>query len=490
MYSLNLYDSAIHGGASLGNVTQRMLNWRRAIRRVGGFWIGTADYDGSLAERKSFFLNSLLYEIQEVTGPVVTWEGFVAEMEFEDERGETWVRSILPCANAIKGIYSKIGNNLFTNGSAESSVWGAVGTPSTRERVTTWRTHGTYGMHVVTDAADEGVEIGNSMAIVAGKAYQCQVTVEVESGTWSLVIYRSDTSDELASTTSSGTGDDVLQCRISEDNTYAGNTHVRLVADGSGAEIYADAGVYQLSPTRAETKWYEDSMSITELGRIEDVLLEAGRTDAGMAADCQTSLNRRAWPRTETPSRLGAMQKVVGLSRRRGGRGTGLSITFQGYVHTLNWRHTTSGGTDSASTQISTLVGESEFVTSGYIKTNSVDWQIEVRSPVGLWDEIEDIVEAGDGSGNRWGGGVYASRKFDYQTQDSEIKYHYRGGRLFEVNGSLVKPTKARPGLVRMDDMPVGPSQISGRDEDDPRVAFIDEIEFIAPNEIILHRER
>ncbi len=45
------------------------------------------------------------------------------------------------------------------------------------------------------------------------------------------------------------------------------------------------------------------------------------------------------------------------------------------------------------------------------------------------------------------------------------------------------------PGLAHIDDMPVGPGHITGEEADDPRNVYLDEIEFIAPNQLAFRRE-
>jgi len=356
-----------------------------------------------------------------------------------------------------------------------------VGTPSTIERVTTWATKGIYGMHVITDAADEGTEIENGIAIVAARAYQCRVSVRVVSGMWTLTIRRSDNDAVLAQSSTSGTGDDVLRAYVSDGNDYAGNVYVRIVASGGGAEIYADAGVLQLGPCRAETSVVTDDDAISEWGRMEDVLLFAGMSDMAAAAEVQKNVNERAWPRSLPPDEFEIEDfGIEDFGIEQGGQDR-LSVLFGGYVHTLKWRYLLDGGTAGASAHVSALVGESEFVTAGVVATNSLSYQVEEKDPLLLWDALEEIVEAGDGSGNRWTGGVYAGRKFDYEAASTTLDYHYRGGQLLAVHGGAMEPWFALPGLARLDDAPVGPGEITGNMVDDPRNVFLEEVEFVAP---------
>jgi hypothetical protein len=479
--TLNLYDKIQRGDAlilPLGDGYSGLLrNWWRSIRGVGGFWIGEGDLATDRWMMQEMYLEGLGRRVVESVGSTTTWEGMIYEMSLTLD-GQTYRRGLRDCANAVKAIYSKVGDNLFSDGSAESAAWTQVGTPSTHERVTTWYTTGSYGMHVVTDAADEGTEIESGIAIAAGRSYQCQVNVDVEAGTWTLGIYRSDNDAALAQATSSGTGDDLLRCYISDSNSYAGNVYVRLTASGTGAEIYADGAIFQLAPAQARTKVYTDADSIAAWGRLEDVLLLPSMTSDAAAAEAQRDVNERAWPRSVPPDEFEA---TFGTSEGETEGVDALQISFVGYVFTLGWRYLLSGGTAAASSHISALIGESEFITAGIVDTNSLSYQVEEQNPLRIWDAIEEIILAGDGSGNRWIGGVYAGRQFNYEAAPTTLDYHYRGGRLLSVNNAPIEPWFARPGLARLDDMPVGPAALTGLTADDPRVVYLEEVEYIAP---------
>jgi len=480
--TLNLFDNVKQDNALIAplgdGVNGRLHNWQHTTRDLGGFWSASGDWHGPRSEMLEMFLNGVERRIVESAGGLTTWEGFTADLELTLD-GQTYIRTLPACANAIRCIYSTIGDNVLSDGSAESAAWAAVGTPSTRERVTTWAVQGTYGMHVVTDNSGEGVEIENGLSITAGVAYQCYVTVKVVSGTWTLTVYNSDDDSIVASRATLDTGRDVLMVRIGDNNT-ATTVYVRLTADAASREIYADAAVLQTAPLRAETEWYTDADSIAEWGRIEDILLEAAMTDATAEAKVQTELARRAWPRSRPP---------VQFSIADTGKEDGLSIAFLGYPHTLKWRHLLTHTTAGASTQIATLVGESEFVTAGAIDTNSTSYQIEEGEPIRIWDELVDIIEAGDATGARWMGGVYGGRTFDYEARPTTLSYHYRGGRLLDVHGGTVEPWLARPGLARLDDAPIGPSEITGNIADDPRNVWISEVTFTAPDGLAFKRE-
>lgn len=484
--ALNLFDNAERGDTlmvSLGDgVSGKLRKWRRSIRadsrEVGGFSIGTANLHGSRSDMLEMYLNGMARRLVETAaGGIVTWEGLIADMDLTLD-GQTYTRSLPLCANAIRCIYSSVGDNLFANGSAETALWDAVSTPPTRERVTTWATHGTYGMHVVTDDAGEGVVIEAGLTITANVAYQCYIAVEVVSGVWTLVVRNTANAEPIASAVTTDIGRDVLMARIGEDNIIT-DVYVCLVAEAAGEEVYADAAVLQIAPTRAETEWQTDADSITEYGRIEDVLLEAAMTDAAAESKVLTELAQRAWPRTRPPVAFSVAA----------GQEDGLSILFTGYCDTLKWLHALTAGTAEASAQVAALVAESGLVTAGGIESNTMSYQVEQDEPVRIYDVLSDILRAGSDSGARYIGGVYAGRKFDYEAASTTLNYHYRSGRLLDIHGGPVAPWLARPGLARLDDAPVGPGELTSDIGDDPRNIWISEVEFVAPDTLKFKRE-
>ena len=479
-YTLALHDTVKHGSSPLRDLTGLMLDWKRSIHAVEGFKTGTGRPRLPEEDMLDLFLYGMMREIRETVGSRITWQGYIAEMSLTRD-GLTFTRSMIPLANRIKTIYARLGDNLLTNGGGETALWTAVNTPTTLERVTTtFVTEGVYGHHIVGDDQD-GALIGTA-AIVAATAYEGNISVRVISGAWKFVVYRTDTSEILASTTVTATGDSGLRFNISNTNAYAGTVGVEIFATAAGSEIYADGCVFQQSPYRTETGWKEDTDSQADYGQVEEALLRAALTDAAANAEALTELNKRAWPRTLPPDSVTVKEAVPGESE--------LSILFNGYSRTLANRYARQLGTQPASTHVTNLIGESEFVTSGIIQSNTMSYKIDERAPLRAWQVLRDIIITGDASGNRWVGGMVADRKFNYQQADTTLAYHYRAGRLYNAAGGEVEPWFALPGLVQLDDAPIGPTQITGDIADDPRVVFIEEVEFAAPDQLSFKIER
>jgi hypothetical protein len=467
--SLQLYDTPWSGNAPLGDVKARLgKTWRRSIRSVGGFWIGTADYDGPLFEMRDMFLYGLGREIRETLGGLITWQGFITQLDLT-LNGLTYSRNYLTLANRVQAIYSRMGDNLLTNGSAESGIWAAVGAPATLLQSTAWVSDGVYSAHIVANA-NEGALIQTGIAIVAAQGYDVQLSAKLISGTWKLDIYRTDTNAVLGSTTTNTAGQQVLRCSISSTNTYAGNIGVHLVSLSAAAEIYADGASLRTSPIQARTAWLANTSPQGQYGWIENALLLAGMSDDAANAHAQSYLSANAWPRTVPPDVFGG--KALGQT-------DGLVITFGGYAFEMRNKYTLYGGqTQNASVHVANLVGADALVTAGAIAANTMQYQIDDRAPLKNWDVIKAIILAGDTAGNRWNGGVYGGRLFNYGPASTTVDYHFRGGQLLDVSSGVVEPWNARPGMVYMDDMPAGPGGLSGFAGDDPRVFYIEEIEF------------
>lgn len=467
---LSLYESIQRGNAPLENITAQCApTWRRTSRAIGGMWTGTMKYETSRHKLLDQFLNGLTREVREGVSGVSTWEGFVGEMKLTWD-GALFVRRWGTIANKVKAIYSRIGDNEFTNGGAESGAWTAYNSPSTLEVSSAWFSEGLQSCHMVSNSANDGATIQTGIAIIAGKAYDCRVSVRIVSGTWKLEVYRTDTDAALATTTEVTAGDHTMSCSVSDSNTYAGNIGVRLYETTGTGEIYADDAFFNEAPYRAETGWSEDLDSQTDFGVLEDVLLLAGQGDEDANDLVLRQRRERAWPRTVPPNEF-YVRDVLGAENS-------MEMTILGHIFTTRNKYSTYTGTATRSTHVTNLIGACEFLTAGVIETNARNYFIDTQAPIRTWDILRDITLASDADGNRWVCGGWANRKFNYQAAATTPEYRYADGRLLNASQGEVKPWEARPGLMYLDDMPLGPGDLTGDVEDDPRVKFIEEVEF------------
>ena len=232
-----------------------------------------------------------------------------------------------------------------------------------------------------------------------------------------------------------------------------------------------------------ETAWGEDTDSTALYGDSE-YIEQAPSMYNQTAAEARRDrlLAQNAYPRSRAQGGL-----VIDPTQEPGE--DGLSVVCAGYVFSMNRRYReTDTAPTNASAQISTLVGESEFVTAGNIATNTLQVPISTGgTPTPLWDLIEEIVVMGDASGNEWAGGVYAGRKFNLAAAATIVSHYWRDGNLYDSGGSPVLPTHVKPGiLVEIVGAPRGRILPGAAVWDRPNRAYIDAVEFQAPDKLTL----
>ena len=252
--------------------------------------------------------------------------------------------------------------------------------------------------------------------------------------------------------------------------------------DAAGGVAYFDTSsakeVTVEEGSRQTIAFSENTDSSDEYGEMEAILTLPKTTSAAATAMRDAQLKGYAWPRSRLVSGL-AFPRPSAVKEDQ------LLVVVAGYWHTLNWRYREASIEDTVSNLITTLVGLSEFVSAGRIETNSLAAYAEC-DPIGqrLGDLIEDLIAQGDASGNVWKGGVYGDREFVYEQAPTEPRYFLHGGRLVDVVGVEVLPPLLEPGFLLYNAsaptaaLPPGTSSAW----DDPRVCYVDEVEFIAPD--------
>lgn len=481
--SLNLFQSLLAGNAPLGDYTTLLgPTWRRSIARRGGFKIGTVNLtvkDLTPGEMGDFFRFGLLREIREIGGGAQTWQGIITRMEWT-HRGDVFSMDLANMYNARRALYRRLFDNLLTNGSAESGAWSAYNS-ATVTQSTEWIADGNYSCKiVVADAVKRGAFIQTGIAISAEVVYQFAARMNITSGSWAVEAYRSDNDGRLARFDSAGqSGDVIATFTIPVTNTYAGNIYIRvssIPAAGAGT-CYVDGAVFKLADMPADTGWKTDTRSIALYGRREWIDLWGGISYQAANARIESDLALSAWPQPDIPT-SGVTRKVaVDPNEDR------LTIVFAGYWTTLNWLHTLSTVSGTASALVTALAGyQSTYIASTSIATNTLQFAIEDSNPLRLGDVLKEICDSGDASDGLWSIGVYANRQLSYQSVPAELTYHLSGGRLLHVASGEIEPWLARPGWAQVDDMPVGPRPVSGLDRNDPRWRYLEEIEMRPPD--------
>lgn len=481
-YALNLFNSVKRGNTRVMDITQRAANWKRSIRRIGGYWLASFEYRGSRDEMDDFFIDGLMREVRETSGGIINWQGFIGDMEYTRD-GIAWRKSMTDVANSVKIIFTRIFDNLLPNGSAESGPWtvangyGGTTGAATVTQSTAWVVDGLYSCSIVSPGGIEGAAIITSVALVADTAYNFQVQLNVISGSWRIAINKtSDNSKVAAASTKSTLGVQQITLAIAP-NTYVGNVRVIITSEAVAGTIYGDAAVLQVSSQPADTGWNSDTASISEWGRMDSVLLEGGMSAAAASAKALTHLARYAWPRLLPPDSF--TENTSDVNR--------LIVTCYGYIFTLNWRMNEIYGTYGMSTVVNNVLSGMDYVSAGVIDTNSVSYTIENRIQIPVWQVLKTLATSGDASGNLWQLGVNANRRLDYMQFPSTLSYRFRHGNLYNVAGGLYEAWLAQPGWMILDDAPIVPGSITPNKNDDPRHALIEEVVYISPNGLELH---
>lgn len=238
--------------------------------------------------------------------------------------------------------------------------------------------------------------------------------------------------------------------------------------------------LYRSDGMGCDTGWGDDTDSQSEFGIMEyiDVISEATVSEAD--ARRYTRLKIFAYPGSRG---VGGLQ--FGSDNKR--VEDNLDVIVAGYVLTMNqqFQETTIDGV-AASTAISTLIGNAQYVGIGRIDTNTLSVDVECDTPQPIWDTIEDIILRGNASGDHMVGGVYNDRLFDYNAAATTIDYYMRDGVLEDRLGVVAEPTAIRPNfIVHNANAPSGGWPAQGV-WDDPRNRWIVEVEFVSPDILLL----
>lgn len=490
--AIQLYNPVLRGNAHIGPIADNARNYQDSTRRIGGYWQASFDYGTTRDERDEMFFAGLMREVRRYSAGEMRWQGFIANMDYQ-RGGRTFRRSMLNVCNAAKCMYTRLNDNLLTNGSAESGAWtvynGATVTQVSADNPAEWAADGNFACKiVVADATIRGADVQTSVAILANTLYNFSLAVNVMSGSWRIAINKvSDDSKIVATSTRGVVGVQQIKLTIPEANVFAGNVRVRITSEAAPGTIYGDAGTLVQASFPADTGWFFDQPSIAEHSRIDNVLLESSLSEGAALGKVLAQLRRNAWPRTVLPSEI---QAPLAEEDR-------LTILCLGYVHTFLWRVAQfyDGVTGTQDQAVALIAGLSSFVTAGLIESNPQVFTFENRAPITYWQMLKQIAHSGDANGELWSLGVYADRKLNYTAFPTTIGYHLRGNDIYGAANVPIESWFLDPAWGYIDDAPIVafPPDFDPAGAvtplDDPRRMLIEEVAFIAPDGYQLHSE-
>lgn len=417
---------------------------------LGGFWQGSFELSGGDLNwwtLLDFYDNNLALRIVEKTFGRVSWEGLIYEMRLV-RNGREYRRTLDPdwWHNKVKTMYSYP--------SASDTEQGAL----------------TYNP-VANSFQDAGQDFSEWETLAGDAVYSITVTNNDSTVAWGF----------LGAAFTTGGADDSIY-------VY---TDVELITAGWNGEVGGKVpNTYEvrnvvLAGARQDTGFSENTDSSTIYGEMEYVVTLGGATPEGATAIRDRELTEYAWPRSR---QMGGGQGDERAERRLG---TTLEVSVAGYWTTLNWRYRTTSRTATASDMITTLVGASEFVTTGRIETNDLGVKADCDPiPQRLGDLCEDVILQGDIDQNRWQGGVYDGRKFIYEqsptTEDFRIESN---GALVDKGGSPIILSTFRPGVLLRDlRAPKDYVPPGGAVWDSPQAGYVEEVEWRADTNELRYR--
>jgi hypothetical protein len=512
-YSLTMGDLLSRNASALTpwNITAQVRGWHDQVRSVGGywtgggqFWTGPDDKITSKEEAHELFLNGLARHVVRSQNGRVVWEGRITALQLT-ENGVTVRRDLARMANSIKIIYSHYTGNLLLNGSAEIGTitpgntppnalpWTGTGVHNYRGEqywdsghpnywypelsiVTTWKSAGAKSFKMYNPTAEDefggynGIILETNTNVVPDGLYRYRVTLYSPAELAVVIQFRSGTGGEgggtvldqqnitlAAATTTIVSGD----CTAPSAATGELALYIRD-AVGSVSTYYVDGATVQELGTRKETDISQNADSMALYGLMEEQIVMGALTDEEALARQAQILAWMAWPRSYP------VEASVGEPRE------GLTVECSGYVFSLARESATLGGAKGVSTHLTDMIAESELVTAGYVKENTLSAYISEDEPTRLWDAVQQLVEAGGTGGTRCLGGVYAGRKLNYDSYPAAASYKFKGGHWLNMDNSPADPETMLPGIVYLEDLVAGPgTPVGGALEDDPRYVFI-----------------
>lgn len=115
-FSLVAYGPINSGLAQVGDITNKVSKWRRSTALTGGPWRGTFRLDGAKEELEDWFYNGIGRHIEEHSHGMLTWSGFVWEVDYVQPAKFTWFTSnkrgrrqrfsMESLANEVKSVYT------------------------------------------------------------------------------------------------------------------------------------------------------------------------------------------------------------------------------------------------------------------------------------------------------------------------------------------------------------------------------------------------
>ena len=231
-----------------------------------------------------------------------------------------------------------------------------------------------------------------------------------------------------------------------------------------------------------DTTAFESDTDSQDQYAIQEYILSVGgssETNAEQLRDVHLNDNKDP-PRSEN-IRIGASSNEISVR-----------LELCGYVRFLEQYSysSTTTGTTTASGKIESVLGadpNSIFSTNyAYIDTNSTAVGTYENDDRIAWQIIRGIVSKGDSSNNRWTFSILDDEIAHYSTIDTEISYRHAildpKQQVVHLDRGIVNPWDIEPGRwLFVSDFLVGNTIVRTVDIEDPRLIFIERVQYSTP---------
>jgi hypothetical protein len=426
-------------------------SWTRIISANGGDYSGTFEisaHDG--VDVKDFFNRYIGYRVDEYAYRAGrTWSGFIYRMTLEIN-GVQYTRSLEPDLfhNRVRVYYS----NLAVQDTEQGNL--------------VYRT-------VPFRFSDDAQDFSAWQTLGGDAVYRIQVANDDGTTSWAYLG---------AASTVTNPNDTIAVYQDIGLTTGGWNDADPIGPPALTPESYQVIAV-QFEGERYETTWAEDTDSQDAFGTVEYIVSLGGAQAGAAEALRDRHLEEYGYPQTRM---AGGVEITEGQRQNTPAR---LLVDVAGMVATLFWRYRFTSRTGDLSTLLIETVNQSEFITASTdsVTANTLTTTVDCYPmPQRLGDVVQMLVDQGDAAANPYQWRVLENVLY-YEARPTTPTYRLANGQLYDANNMAVIPSLLQPGfLLQTTEAPPGILPYGGANYARPTVAYVEEVEFSAPNKLRL----
>lgn len=472
-YSLTLSESVFDQDADSFKLVlnNRANGWQRSTRHVGGFWEGSFDLTGDVADLRNFFYEHLGKHIEEREHGQVTWEGYISKMVFESADG-VFERDLDAVRNSISAEYTAFAldsDGVIDNGGFETlnSAGGQI--------FEGWNHEGDVSVAGGDNSArsarcTNGGFITQGFSCSEGDQFAIYLRGWNQSGPagqW--VLTDIDTGAVINSGSLFGGWITVL----ADFEAPAGCKRILLTlrSNGNGVSLFDNVNVVQYADVKKQSTVAQNAESVARFGQHDERLTDTadyyfdrnfGSSNLpNVEQERDRQLSWLSWP---SPQRTAF-----------GKREPKLTVHVRGYIFTLMWRLVPSLAATTISAAIEEAVRDyGDFVTDRVIEPFSAEIQTEADNEY-LQRWLLKQIGYRNGQGATWRFAMEAGRRFVFELVRTEPVHFSTNGNLVDASSTPVTPRAAQCGVWR-DMAYTAPYEMEGARLPDVRDSYVEEV--------------